>query len=172
MTIQLQQLTAPWFHTFTGTSSDLTDFAWSIARSGLADFAVRVVRGTKMRTLAALFDEMAAALQFPDYFGENWDALDECLADLSWLPAAGYVLLIRESTTVLSQEDPMQLPTFVSVLANAANQWSEPVEQGEAWDRPGKPFHIVLHGAPQDAVKLRNLVEQTGESVGEVSKEN
>ena len=58
-----------------------------------------------MRTLDALFDEMAAAFQFPYYFGENWDALDECLADLSWLPAAGYVILIRESSEVLALED-------------------------------------------------------------------
>jgi hypothetical protein len=37
-----------------------------------------VVRGRKMRTRNALYDELGAALQFPSYFGENWNAVHEC----------------------------------------------------------------------------------------------
>ena len=36
---------------------------------------------------------MAHALDFPSYFGMNWDALSDCLTDMSWRPAAGYALL-------------------------------------------------------------------------------
>ena len=50
---------------------------------------VRTVRGRKIRTVGRLFDEMAAALQFPYYFGENWPAFDECLADIDWLADGG-----------------------------------------------------------------------------------
>ncbi|WP_446686701.1 barstar family protein [Pseudofulvimonas gallinarii] len=27
---------------------------------------------------------MAAVFRFPEWFGDNWDALADCLADLSW----------------------------------------------------------------------------------------
>ena len=33
------------------------------------------------------------ALAFPGYYGRNWDAFEEMVNDLSWLPAAGYVIL-------------------------------------------------------------------------------
>jgi hypothetical protein len=42
---------------------------------------VHTVRGRKSRTVAIFFDEVAAALQFPYYFGENWNALGDLLND-------------------------------------------------------------------------------------------
>jgi len=36
---------------------------------------------------ATLLARFAAALHFPDWFGHNWDALSDCLTDLSWLAA-------------------------------------------------------------------------------------
>lgn len=33
-------------------------------------------------------DRCTADLHLPDWFGRNWDALADCLTDLSWWPAA------------------------------------------------------------------------------------
>lgn len=67
---------------------------------------VRLVRGTRCRTTEKLFDEFSAALQFPPYFGHNWDAFDECLHDLGdWMThAETLTIVLSESAELLSLE--------------------------------------------------------------------
>lgn len=67
---------------------------------------VRMVRGTRCQTTKDLFNEFSAALQFPWYFGHNWDAFDECLHDLGeWMTNVGTLtVVIAESSEVLSLE--------------------------------------------------------------------
>ena len=72
-------------------------------------------------------DEMlrriAQTLGFPNWFGGNWDALFDCLADLSWRPAAGHVLLL-EHADLLRQEAPEVFDTAVSILQDVAVYWA------------------------------------------------
>lgn len=63
--------------------------------------AVEVIRGRKCSNYEALHNEVAAALQFPDYYGENWDAMDECITDLSWMPADWYLIQVSTIEDVL-----------------------------------------------------------------------
>ena len=44
-----------------------------------------------------MWDEFGAALQFPWDFAETWVALEDCLRDLSWLPADAYILAVFDS---------------------------------------------------------------------------
>lgn len=121
--------------------SELADLASAWVDAGLT---VRVVRGAKMAAAHALFDEVAAAFQFPLYFGENWDALDECLSDLEWLPRrSGFVFVIADAGRVLEAEAGL-LRVFVGSVVRAADEWARPVADGEWWDRPAVPFHVVL----------------------------
>lgn len=101
-------------------------------------FVLRVVRGAKCRTAAALFQEFARALKLPDYFGHNWDALEECLADLEWLPAKGYVLAVTEAEQVLIKEED-DYSTFLEVLSDAGEAWAA----GQAGSG-SRPFHVIL----------------------------
>ena len=38
--------------------------------------------GSEITSGEQFLDAVAAALDFPDYFGRNWDALDDCLFDV------------------------------------------------------------------------------------------
>ena len=96
----LLKLERPWLHRLVATESQLCDLNLQLVQITKPRVVSRVVRGHKCRSTQALFDEFAAALQFPYYFGENWNAFDECLADLEWLPGEAYVVLLANAAVV------------------------------------------------------------------------
>lgn len=71
------------------------------------------VRGRRMTTLGQVFDEFAAALQFPYYFGGNKDAFDECLSEVR--EADDPSVLVFDAHELLTGQ-PDQLAWFVAVL--------------------------------------------------------
>lgn len=44
-----------------------------------------------------LLGVLSQGLRFPNYFGWNWDALEECLQDLSWLPENAQIVIVHEA---------------------------------------------------------------------------
>jgi len=75
-----------------------------------------------------LFDNLAQALAFPNWFGRNWDALEDVLGDLSWRKGDGHVVVFR---TYPTGED---FGILVDVLRTTA----------EYWAGRGKPFFAVF----------------------------
>lgn len=95
--------------------------AWRLAHP---TWAVVRLRGSRCPDAAGLFAEAAAALQFPSYFGENWDAFADCLRDLSWLPARGYLLVLDDADQLL-RGAPDDLETLRTVLTETAQVWGQ-----------------------------------------------
>lgn len=89
--------------------------------AGLALLDVPIEGVTDKTTLLQRF---AASLEFPDWFGGNWDALEDCLTDFSWREAAGYVLLLR-GADALSQRCPDDYGVLIDVLGESAQYWCE-----------------------------------------------
>src|SRR5665811_53628 len=65
---------------------------------------------------------VAKALAFPEWFGGNWDAFEDCLGDLSWHPAPGYVLLLEHGKH-FGAGHKQELVTAVEVLEGVAEYW-------------------------------------------------
>jgi RNAse (barnase) inhibitor barstar len=112
----------------------------------------RVLSGAHCRSTNGLFAEMARALEFPDYFGYNWDAVEECLADLEWLPAKGYVVLFTDAQLVLP-DDEEEFATFLEVLSDAGEAWGSG-QAGPEGKRP-VPFHTLLTVSDREHSKFR-----------------
>jgi hypothetical protein len=150
-------LEPPYLYLSIAGPKEFGEYAYRLNYENSSKLAVRVVRGNKMRRLDDLYDEFAAALQFPLYFGENWAAFDECLADLEWLPAPGYVLLISDAVEVLNAEPEKQFATFIRILSGICAEWARATTP--------KPFHVLLQCAESDVESLRRRGQSTLDSV-------
>lgn len=93
-----------------------TDDAKSVCSEGT--FVARLRSGIVGR--AQLFDEIARVLNFPDYFGKNWDGLYDCLCDLSWVEVPVVVLM----HTDFPHLDEVEGCSYLSVLRDAVASWS------------------------------------------------
>ncbi len=108
--------------------------ALQVARIGLAGAAGK----------EALLERVARSLEFPRWFGGNWDALEDCLTDLSWSKAGGHVLLIEGAGELPGDERGI----FVDILASAAAWWA---------DRKRPFFAVFVDGASQLPAQLPDL---------------
>ena len=75
-------------------------------------------------TKAELLQRMARTLEFPEWFGGNWDALEDCLMEVH-----GYLLF--HGCQGIAADD---LGVLLDVLASSAEFWAE----------RGEPFFAVF----------------------------
>lgn len=88
------------------------------------DHVVRLPASIK--TPGELFEAYYAQLELPGYFGDNWNALSDCLRDLSWLPQRRAVILHKDVPS-LSETD---LREYLDVLRQCIGDW-QPDEDHE-----------------------------------------
>jgi RNAse (barnase) inhibitor barstar len=85
-----------------------------------------VIVPTGLHHRGDLFHAFQEQLPLPDYFGNNWDALSECLRDLSWVKQRRIVLIHSD----LPHFDSKSLASYLSVLKEAIESW-KPGDQHE-----------------------------------------
>jgi len=69
------------------------------------DIYFAYIDGKKIRSVDELYTQIKIALQFPDSFGHNLDALEEMLNDLEWIEQTAIILLIQNANFLLFSEN-------------------------------------------------------------------
>ncbi len=88
----------------------------------------RVIDGARLAGKAELLQALAAAFDFPSYFGHNWDALIDVWSDLSWLPARGYVCVLLNADA-FAHTDAAAHNTLLNLAGHVADRWHSDDEQ-------------------------------------------
>jgi RNAse (barnase) inhibitor barstar len=72
----------------------------------------------------AVLDCLARALKLPEHFGNNFDALYDCLTDLTWQHTSASVIVLTGAESLYTG-DADAWEVLLSVFASAAEYWQE-----------------------------------------------
>ena len=100
------------------------------------------VDGLHAQTKSEFLRQIGEALDFPDWYGQNFDALADCLTDVD--DGDGTVLL-WDGWGTLARQEPRAFSVALSVLGTRVNA-----------DRGG-PFAVLLRGDGPDAPGVGSL---------------
>lgn len=89
------------------------------AELGFVCFKVSFDESDDIETILAA---LGRGLDFPDWYGTNFDALNDCLTDFSWREAPGYVITLV-GADALHAADPASFAALNEVFASAIEQW-------------------------------------------------
>ena len=112
---------------------DVSDLRKRAVESGAAWVEANLAA---VRDKAGLMRAIAGAFGFPQWFGQNWDALSDSLQDLAWLPATGYVLHLRNASAA-RQALGAEWETLLQIARESASFWKN----------RGRPFIVLVDRA-------------------------
>ena len=98
-----------------------TELIAAAERNGFVVFRADLARA---RDKDGLLETIGREMRFPEWFGANWDALLDCLADLAWRPAEGYVVILEHCDGIHGRAEA-DFVHALQVFEEAANEWRE-----------------------------------------------
>lgn len=78
-----------------------------------------VIHVSNIGSKETLFKQLNEKLHFPEYFGNNWDALYDCLTDFHWINQKG-IVLVHDDIPELSKSE---LTIYMNLLSDAILDW-------------------------------------------------
>jgi hypothetical protein len=104
------------------------------------------IDGSRVLDKSTFLAAAAAALDFPAYFGHNWDAFEEMVNDLSWTSGAGY-LLLYDDVAPFATHAPDEWAVALDILQQAVANWRT----------QGVPMIVLLRRGSSRVARLPRL---------------
>lgn len=121
--------------------ASLSDFQFADVPASYSAEKTRIVRLPKrIRSKRTLFKALAQRLQLPGWFGGNWDALEDSLRDLSWLPQGEAVAVVHEDLPFGHGESR---GIYLAILRSVVQHWRE---------RSDRQFAVVFPSSVKSAL--------------------
>jgi RNAse (barnase) inhibitor barstar len=89
--------------------------------NGFAAFRVNLATASDKDQLLTV---VAKSMGFPEWFGHNFDALADCLGDLHWHPAEGYLVMLEHCDGIHGRAEADFVKTL-QVFDQATTDWRE-----------------------------------------------
>lgn len=122
--------------------------------------------GNEISNLEDLYKFLVQELEFPEYFGDNLDALYDMLTDLQWLGQNCFEIVINDYDHLLSEEDFETKASVISVFNEASQCWKEDIFDDAEWEQ--KKLCIWILG---DEARLRAEIAEMDDLLDEYSDE-
>jgi RNAse (barnase) inhibitor barstar len=104
-----------------------------ISQAATRGFTVHRVDLKGLRASRENLVALGKSLDFPQWYGANFDALADCLCDPDWQPVGAQILLITGADS-WRRAHPRDFSTFLEILAGAADERKD----------AGQPFWILV----------------------------
>jgi RNAse (barnase) inhibitor barstar len=80
--------------------------------------------GEDINNKQEFFQGCVSAMDLPEYFGNNWDAWEDCLTDLSWCQASSYLFYYHKSQN-FATNFPQDWAILLDILQEAIAYWQQ-----------------------------------------------
>lgn len=108
-----------------------------------------IIISKNIKTKDELLLELHNKLQFPNYFGFNWDALLECLCDFNWVKQEKINILHHDLPNLNDKE----LYLYLDILEESIKNW-------KTYDGPFKKYELNVIFPLKAKQKIDELFEK------------
>lgn len=109
------------------------------------DSFITAIDGNQCNTIESFLEEIGRAFSFPDYYGQNVNALNDCINDLDWIPKDNYILIINNFESLIS-DNKKDREDMIDFLGEISEQWKNvPNYDGEDESRKKADFKIIYN---------------------------